>query len=471
MSNPHTMNQSRPAKRPPRRPNPWLIVCAVLICLAIGLVVAGRIVFGTRETEAPAAENFSSPGASKKSVAETLPPNDVAVSSSTQALLVDDDGRTLWASPTDGTPLDLAYLPPGVQIAVALRVEAISKHREGEKVRAALGPLGERAIEFAEQVTHVKWPNMKELVAGFQTSSDGRWHPTFVIHTEDGASLPLPAGLDVATEKEHGGEPYWIAHDRAYYRPAQSNGKMLVVAPVDAVEDIIDLAGEPPPLRRDIERLLAHTDADRHVTIILAPNSLFSEGQSIFAGGMAGLRNPLFWFLGDELSAAALSMHWDENFFVELLATPTLDTPPERAARILNERIAQVPDKLEEYVVGLDASPHSRRVIERFPGMVRTLTAYTRSGFEPDHAVLRCYLPQVAGHNLLMGAELTLAERFGATRTVAEATALLVAADNGAAADESGRIGLWSSPDGAELEELLTGLTEDEAKALTIDPS
>ena len=42
--------------------------------------------------------------------------------------------------------------------------------------------------------------------------------------------------------------------------------------------------------------------------------------------------------------------------------------------------------------------------------MVRKLSAYTRSGFEPDHAVLRCYLPVVAGHNLLMAAELTLAE-------------------------------------------------------------
>lgn len=54
---------------------------------------------------------------------------------------------------------------------------------------------------------------------------------------------------------------------------------------------------------------------------------------------------------------------------------------------------------------------------------------------------------------------------------VAEATALLVAALNGAAADESGRVDLWSSPDGVELEDLLTGLTEDQAKALAIDPS
>jgi hypothetical protein len=53
--------------------------------------------------------------------------------------------------------------------------------------------------------------------------------------------------------------------------------------------------------------------------------------------------------------------------------------------------------------------------------MVRKLSAYTRSGFEPDHAVLRCYLPLAAGHNLLMAAELTLAESPGAPTQIAVA--------------------------------------------------
>jgi hypothetical protein len=51
--------------------------------------------------------------------------------------------------------------------------------------------------------------------------------------------------------------------------------------------------------------------------------------------------------------------------------------------------------------------------------MLRKLSTFTRSGFEPDHAVLRCYLPVVAGHNLLMAAELTLAEPPGGGTQVA----------------------------------------------------
>jgi hypothetical protein len=183
--------------------------------------------------------------------------------------------------------------------------------------------------------------------------------------------------------------------------------------------DIIDLAGNSPPLRRDIERLLDHTDADRQVTLIVAPNSLFSEGQSLFAGELERLRGPLFWFLGDELSGAALSMNWGDNFFLELVATPKLDTTPAKAARIFTQRCSDIPDKLQAYVSSLNAQAYSRDVVSRLPAMVRKLSEYTRSGFEPDHTVLRCYLPVVAGHNLLMAAELTLAEPPGGGAQVA----------------------------------------------------
>jgi hypothetical protein len=426
MSNPHTTKPGRSARTLARRPNQWLIVWAVLICLAGGLMVAGRIVFVTRQSAAPADEHSSPTTAVSNNPTARLPHTRQGGSPllpSGQALLVEDDGHTLWVSPTEGPSLDLSYLPPGAQMIVALRVQAIAAHSEGEKMRAALGPLGERAIEYVEQAAHLKWHEINNIVAAFQATSDGNWRPTFVVHTEDTLSRQLLAGLTGAAETQHGGEPYWIAGGRAYYLPGERHRRVLVIAPMDAIADIIDLAGETPPLRRDIERLLAHTDADRHVTIVFTPNSLFSEGRGTFDGAMGRLLDPLFWFLGDELSAAALSMHWDDDFFLELLATPTLDTSPERAARILAERVEQVPDKLEQYVVSLDAHRHGRDLVRRFPAMVRQLVAYTRRGFEPDYAVLRCYLPAVAGHNLLMGVELTLAENPSVSHTVAEATA------------------------------------------------
>ena len=263
---------------------------------------------------------------------------------------------------------------------------------------------------------------MDQLIIGGQVTSAGKWLLTFVVHTKKAIPAQSARRKTDRRDGKNGGRAkrIWLANDHAYYLPKTGDGKVLVVAPPDAMADIIDLAGNPPPLRRDIERLLDHTDADRQVTIIVAPNSLFSEGQSLFAGELERLRGPLFWFLGDELSGAALSMNWGDNFFLELIATPKLETTPEKAARIFTKRCSEIPDKLQAIHVRLSTrSRTAAKSCRAFPTMVRKLSAYTRSGFEPDHAVLRCYLPVVAGHNLLMAAELTLAEPPGGATQVA----------------------------------------------------
>jgi hypothetical protein len=62
-------------------------------------------------------------------------------------------------------------------------------------------------------------------------------------------------------------------------------------------------------------------------------------------------------------------------------------------------------------------------VLARFPGMLRQLAATTRRGDADKQAVLRAYLPAVAGHNLLMGAELLLTQQGSAAALASEAVA------------------------------------------------
>jgi hypothetical protein len=95
-------------------------------------------------------------------------------------------------------------------------------------------------------------------------------------------------------------------------------------------------------------------------------------------------------------------------------------------ADALAQHVAEMPDQVEDFVLDLNPSPYGRRVVARLPAMVRKLSAYTRHRFDKDCASLCCYLPAVAGHNLLMGAELALAEGQGsagvADRPLAEAS-------------------------------------------------
>ena len=415
MSTRHSPTPNKPDAAPVRlrrkRQNRWLIALVISAFLLLALVIAVWDIFSSRAGTVAVTQRKTSSEASQIAKPDNRPRPSAAAATDVNDGLVDDDGKTLWASPTGGEPLDLSYLPPGVQIIVAVRPDAIDAHPEGAKLAASLGPLGQKAESFLGDVLRTP-PGVEQCLIGLQATSDGRWRTTLVVRLSGGQSAAehLAAELPDAANESHGTMPYQVVDEWAYWVPDAADSKVVVAAPQELISEIIDLDGAQPPLRRDLERLLQHTDSDRHFTVLLAPNFLFSEGAGMFSGEMASLRKPLFWYLGDELSAAALSLHWDDNFFVELVAAPTLDTRPEAAARILVERVAQIPDRLEDYVVGLDAHPFGRRIVARFPTMVRKLAAYSRAGVEADHAVLRCYLPAVAGHNLIMGSELTLAE-------------------------------------------------------------
>src|SRR5688572_12354476 len=65
--------------------------------------------------------------------------------------LIDDDGHSMWVSPTNGRPIDLNYLPPGVEIILALRPAELLGHAEGQKVFAALGPRADAALRSIEK--------------------------------------------------------------------------------------------------------------------------------------------------------------------------------------------------------------------------------------------------------------------------------------------------------------------------------
>lgn len=401
-----------------RRRNELLIVGGVLSGLALGLLIAGwDLIWGGAPdvTNSPIA---NAPAQSRMATGNPASANEKVLAEDAEgnvaSQLIDDDGKTMWASPTAGRPLTLEFLPPGVQMVVALRPSALVGHPEGEKALAALGPLGDEGIRSIESIWGMPFGEMERLVIGWQ-----------VVGGELAANLVVYGG-SLAIKDEPSPSPSLRGRGNlnaawSYFRPERAGGPLLVAGSAESIDEIKQLGGQAPPLRREVEKLLALTDADRHLTLVVAPGVLFGEGRDLFAGPLAKLREALFSFLGDELTATVVSIHWDENFFAEVLATPTLDAPAGQVAGRLADRVAEFPDLVEAHVLDLNAGPHGRRIIARFPTMARKLATYSRIGFERDHVMLRCYLPAVAGHNLLMGAELALAEGGGGIRPPAEA--------------------------------------------------
>ena len=305
-------------------------------------------------------------------------------------VLVEDDGRTMWVSPTAGEAIDLGYLPTGCQMFIALRPFDLLQAGEGEKIGVALGPLGEQGQQFVERSTGLRLADIDRLLIGIRPGKN------FVVEY---AMVVTPvAGIQPKPSQES-------------YTPPEAGGQLVVASPA-LLTEIQTLQGEAPLLRREMQSLLATTDSERHVTVLVAPNFLFNEGRLLWSGSMAGLRDPLLAILPDSTRAAAFSLHWGDNFFAEVRLSSTIDHRPKDFAREFSEKVADWPASAEQAMLGLSATPYSRAVVARLPAMLRVLARYVRVGDDQKQALLRAYLPVAAGHNLLTAGELMLAEQF-----------------------------------------------------------
>jgi hypothetical protein len=333
-----------------------------------------------------------------------------SATSSQREQLIDDDGQTLWASPTSGKPWDLHYVPSGAQLVLALRPADILASAEGTRLVQALGPSGEAAIRKLQDSLGVELSGVTRLFLALVPDEAGATQVAYVA--ELAQAMPeatlvekwgKPRAVTRGAQKFHQGERL------AYYVPPAGHGQTVVVAPPSVLHEIID-RDAAPAISRGMEKLLGDTDSQRHISLLATPGYLLAEGNALWAGEQARLREPLARLLAGNLQAVLVSAHLGGELFLELRALGPVDTNPQDLAVLLASRFQQSAEQLERYVATLNPQPYGRLVVHRFPRMVQLAGGLTRFAAEDGRAVLRCYLPQNAAHNLLLGAELTLSE-------------------------------------------------------------
>jgi hypothetical protein len=329
--------------------------------------------------------------------------------------VVDDaDGSLLWASPTDGPPISMAYVPAGTQCLIYLRPAQLAAHPEGEKVLAALGPWGAEARAQFEDLAGVKLDEIDAALISLVVARDGSIDASLraePVASWDEAELArrLPSGRAERQDERS----YVVDGKRAWFlAPGAGVGSrgVLVACPASLVKELIASEGVAPLLARDIEALVATSDADRSATAIVGAKFLAASGTHLMEGEAEPLRDAIATLLGDDATAASLSVHWGDAFFAELRAAPALTVPSRWLATTLQARIAEGAADVD---VAIDAgtwSEYGRAVLTRVPAMVEKLAQMSRRGEVDKQAVVRAYLPTVAGHNLLMGAELLLTQ-------------------------------------------------------------
>ncbi|MEY3206233.1 MAG: hypothetical protein RLZZ21_2564 [Planctomycetota bacterium] len=350
-----------------------------------------------------------------------------------------DDPNLPWESPTKGLPPTLAYLPPNAQWLLLARPAAMLADDEANLFVRALGPEVEGAVAAAAALAGCEPADLESVQAGWLAPSTEELVMGLTLRLVESKMVPDDEGFRsrawaAKRSEEIAGETVFVGGGRVFWLPERERGRVLVVAPPPLMEEIIadaaatesgrEKGGLAVSLDRDLETLVEMLDAERHLMLAGLPHHLLTNGRpTALVGPLARLAEPLDAFCGEDVKAAAVSLHFADDFYAEVDAVTSLDLPAAKAAPVLAERLAQLPDDVEAYCTRLAPDPYGGRLVMRLPGMLRSLTANLRAGAEPNGVVLNVVLPRPAGHNIALAAELALAQSPLGVAPVAAATA------------------------------------------------
>ncbi len=333
--------------------------------------------------------------------------------------IVPDNGETLWASPTSGAPLDFANIPPGTQVFVNLRPAKLTENSEGKRALQSLGPNFEAWRKSWEASTGATWEEVDSLLIAFLDIEGQPPRPYYIVTLKAKAATEALLGKWGNPEKKSKDKiDYYAAADRAFMLLEGATTKFAMGAEADILEAAA-APGLPPPLRREMEQLRKSSDQDRSISILFAPGYLFTDGRELLSGPLTRLREPLSGLLGDGLQGGLLSASIDQNTYLELRLVGISEKPKTLIAGEFKSRLEKLPSDLETYIDRIAENPHWSRLRRQFPSMVKFLHSNTRVGAEENQAIVNCYLPAAAAHNLIAASELTLSSQPGAATVVA----------------------------------------------------
>ena len=375
-----------------------------------------------------------------------------------------------WASPAEGTPPTLAYLPPGSQLILLARPAAIVADDEGRQFVKSLGPRVAAGLAMLQRLCGCGLEEIVDVQAGWQAGGGdaGTDAGEVIVGWMARFREPSPLWDDAdarakawaaTTEKEIDGETVHAGPKLSFWMPAAEEGRVLVMAPPGLIDSLVAARAAGPEddgdtlaasLPQDLEQLVGMLDRTRHLTLFGSPHYLLTDGRPLMAGSLAGLVEPLGGFFGDGVKAAALSLHCGDNFYVEVDTIATRAEPAKTLAGRLARQIDKVADAVEDFCAAINPHPYGKKLVMRLPAMIRVVSANARCGAEGHGVVLNAYLPRHAGHNLVLASELALEQTPGAETVAGVSRKPAMAAGGGPAGGLQKKISLVFTKDTLE---------------------
>lgn len=402
----------------------------VLGVLAVGMLVAGVWVLNNMPgDEEQLADNGNNPVVVDPAKPPANPGNNTPTNPTpppTQpgaaVQLIADDQQTLWASPTQGEPITLDGLPAGVKSVLTLRIDDLTGSEAGRKALAALGPRFNAAWTSWEQVSGFSWNEVETASIAYGPTTPAA-QPTMVIRLKGATNLMSKWGGAQSV-----GEPpaqYFRMGAWSFYPLPSGSGQSFVMGADSDIAAIAAGGGNAPTLPLELEQLRRSSDDQRTVNLLFDNRYLQSAQSPLGSGPLAGLKEPVGWFLGDMVQAGLVSCQLDDTYcYAEGRFIGSLAAEPFGLAESLRARIQGGSKLIGNAIALLGPTPYWQSLGSKFPTMLEFAYKFTRVGADGKQAVINIALPSYAAPNLLAATELTLSASSGGGSAAPPTTAV-----------------------------------------------
>ena len=335
-----------------------------------------------------------------------------------------DDGTSLWVSPTNGKRPRLRYLAPGPQMVLMAHLSRGAQSPWLDVLKSCnLHPEALNAELQAD--VGFGFEEIERVDVGFYERGGkiDRVGVFYLLENHTVESFQSRWATDTTTI--YAGEPIYLRSNRCFYKPP-GKSNVFCVGNLGHVEQIIDWLGEEAALdnqRVDIldgspqplASLADAADVDRDINLLFNSNFIRSSRDSLYPPRLQPLHAAITWLLGpgENIQAGLLSLNLSELFFCELQLFCARDKQPSIVAKEITTRLQQAAIKINQFLLGQSISRYSEATLALAPDMLRALARYTRR--DQDRlggklAILRAYLPANAAAHLAMATELLLWE-------------------------------------------------------------
>ncbi len=324
--------------------------------------------------------------------------------------LIADDRQSLWESPTTGFPIDVSLTPSSPRIIAAVNWASIYSSENGQRTLQALGPNLNAELNELESKAGFALNSMQSMVISLHTNELYEYDVCSVVKLQDpspeatclenwGQPTPSP-GLEGVFDKATG-TSWWIAKSN------EDGVDTFLVGPTELVQQAA--RGEVAVLSGTLRNLVASSDADRDLNLIVPTISIFNtEGQKLFTDRQKWL-NELRIALPQPVRGLLVSLHGDTGDYVEIRVDHTTELSSRETANTMRIRMIEKLEQLQLSIQQRQALPYWESLRSRYGAMLRELTDQLRWDSEFGSVVGNAWLPPGAMHNLFAATELAMA--------------------------------------------------------------